>query len=312
MSRNHSNPETFKLEARKVAMLISEVDLAVDANAVIGESPLWCKEQGTLYWIDVKAPALYRTELASLETTPWPLPSDIGGFALKSDAAGAIVALRNGMFGLDFASGKLAKLFDAPFDLRTHRFNEADCDSNGRLWIGTMFDPNSDARSAPTKGNLYSFTANGGLLQQDDRSLLHNGFAWTPDGKEFFLAHSRQGRIYTFAFDVERGRLGRKRVFAEIPQALGIPDGGAFDEHGCYWCAIHRGGRLHRYAPDGRLDAVVELPVQNPTMMAFCGPDLRDLYVTSATHGMPGKPHEGGIFHLRTDVPGLARRPYVC
>lgn len=290
----------------------SKIELAIDAKAVIGESPLWCKDQGALYWIDVKAPALYRTEIATLETMSWPLPTDIGGFALKSDAAGAFVALRNGIFDLDFAGGKLAKLFDAPFDSRTHRFNEADCDSSGRLWIGTMFDPNPHARSAPTKGNLYSFTTNGGLLKQDDRSLLHNGFAWTPDGKELFLAHSREGRIYSFAFDVERGALGRKRIFAEIPNALGIPDGGAFDEHGCYWSAIHRGGRLHRYAPDGRLDAVVELPVQNPTMMAFCGPDLRDLYVTSATHGKPGKPHEGGIFHLRTDVPGLVRRPYAC
>ncbi len=81
----------------------SEIELAVDTKAVIGESPLWCKDQGALYWIDVKAPALYRTEIATLETTSWPLPSDIGGFALKSDAAGAIVALRSGLFGLDFA-----------------------------------------------------------------------------------------------------------------------------------------------------------------------------------------------------------------
>ena len=291
-------------------MPISEIELVVDAKAVIGESPLWCKDQGALYWIDVKAPALYRTKIATLDTTSWPLPSEIGGFALKSQA-GAVVALRTGLFDLDFASGKLAKLFDAPFNSRTHRFNEADCDASGRLWIGTMFDPNPNARCAPTKGNLYTFTASGGLIEQNDRSLLHNGFAWTPDGKQLFLAHSREGRIYAFAFDTESGRLGHKRVFTEIPNELGIPDGGAFDEHGCYWSAIHRGGRLHRYALDGRLDAVIELPIQNPTMIAFCGADLRDLFVTSATHGKPGKPYEGGIFHLRTDVPGLARRPYV-
>ncbi|MGC1354308.1 MAG: SMP-30/gluconolactonase/LRE family protein [Xanthobacteraceae bacterium] len=245
-----------------------------------------------------------------LDTTSWPLSSEIGGFALKSQA-GAVVALRTGLFDLDFASGKLAKLFDAPFNSRTHRFNEADCDASGRLWIGTMFDPNPNARCAPTKANLYTFTASGGLIEQNDRSLLHNGFAWTPDGKQLFLAHSREGRIYAFAFDTESGRLGHKRVFTEIPNELGIPDGGAFDEHGCYWSAIHRGGRLHRYALDGRLDAVIELPIQNPTMIAFCGADLLDLFVTSATHGKPGKPYEGGIFHLRTDVPGLARRPYV-
>jgi sugar lactone lactonase YvrE len=293
-------------------MSIPEIELVVDAKAVIGESPLWCKDQGALYWIDVKEPALYRTGIATRETTRWRLSCEIGGYALKSDGTSAILALRNGISALDFATGELSRLFDAPFDPRTQRFNEADCDSSGRLWLGTMFDPNPHARSAPIKGHLYCFTTDGGLVQQGDRSLLHNGFAWTPDGSEFFFAHSREGRIYACAFDVERGELGRKRIFAEIPHELGIPDGGAFDEEGCYWSAIHHGGRLHRYAPDGKLDRVVELPVQNPTMMAFCGPDLRDLYITSATHGKPGKPHEGGIFHLRTDVPGLARRAYVC
>lgn len=162
------------------------------------------QRSGALYWIDVKAPALYRTEIVTFETTSWPLPCDIGGFALKSDAAGAVVALRNGLFGLDFAGGKLAKLLDAPFDSRTHRFNEADCNSSGRLWLGTMFDPNPHAGSAPIKGHLYCFTTGGGLVQQGDRSLLHNGFAWSPDGSEFFLAHSREGRIYACTFDVER------------------------------------------------------------------------------------------------------------
>ena len=292
---------------RLINMPISEVELVVDARAVIGESPLWCGDQGALYWIDVKAPALYRTTIAAPETTSWQLPSDIGGYALKTDAAGAFLGLRTGIFALDFATGELLKLCDAPFDPLTHRFNEGNCDPSGRLWLGTMFDPQPQVHSAPIKGGLYSYTTGAGLVAHDNPSLLHNGFAWNRNGSEFLLAHSREGRIYACEFNVERGELGRKRIFAEIPKDLGVPDGGAFDEQGFYWSAIHRGGCLHRYAPNGRLDRVVELPVHNPTMMAFCGPDLRDLYVTSATHGKPGKPHEGGIFRMRVDVPGLAR-----
>ena len=71
---------------------------------------------------------------------------------------------------------------------------------------------------------------------------------------------------------------------------------------------MHGGGCLYRYAPDGRLDRIVTLPVQNPTMMAFCGPDLCDLYVTSATHGKPSKPHEGGIFRMHV---GRSRSPHL-
>lgn len=292
-------------------MAIPGFELFLDAKAVIGESPLWCEAQAALYWVDIKAPALYRTALAAAQTTSWPLPSDIGGYALKADLTGAYVALRTGVFTLDFASGAVAKLCDAPYDTRLTRFNEGDCDPSGRLWLGTMFDPDPPAKATPVKAELYCFTPDGGLLAQQNPSELHNGFAWSADGSEFFLAHSREGRIYACAFDAERGVIAGKRVFAEVPKALGIPDGGAFDEAGCYWSAIHRGGRLHRYAPDGRLDRVVEMPIDNPTMMAFCGADRRDLYVTSASHGKPGKPHEGGIFRMRVDVAGLPRRACV-
>ena len=97
-------------------MPISEVELVADARAVIGESPLWCGDQRALYWIDVKAPALYRTTIAALETTSWQLPSDIGGYALKTDTTGALLGLRTGIFALDFATGELVKLCEAPFD----------------------------------------------------------------------------------------------------------------------------------------------------------------------------------------------------
>jgi sugar lactone lactonase YvrE len=303
----HLTAQGPKAHLRLTNMIIPEIELVVDAKALIGESPLWCGDQGVLYWIDVKAPALYRTDIATLVTTSWQLPSDIGGYALKSDAAGAFLGLRTGIFALDFTTGELLKVCDAPFDPLLHRFNEGDCDPSGRLWLGTMFDPKPQAHCAPIKGNLFSFTTGSGLVAHDNLSLLHNGFAWNRKGSQFLLAHSREGRIYSCEFDIERGELGRNRVFAEVSKDLGVPDGGAFDEQGFYWSAIHRGGRLHRYAPGGQLDRAIELPVQNPTMMAFCGPELRDLYFTSATHGKPSGPYEGGIFRVRLDVAGLGR-----
>jgi sugar lactone lactonase YvrE len=107
-------------------------------------------------------------------------------------------------------------------------------------------------------------------VRHDDIGTLYNGFAWRADGSEFFVAHSREGTIYACEFDLVQGRIGRRRIFATVPGELGIPDGGAFDEEGSYWSAIHRGGRLHRHAPDGRLDRVVALTVDNPTMS--CSP----------------------------------------
>ena len=284
-----------------------EIELLVDAKAEIGESPLWVAEQNALYWIDVKAPALHRTEMTTRLTETWTLPSEIGGYALRPDGQGAVVAMRSGVFVLRFADGELEKLCDPPFDPLTPRFNEGDCDPRGRLWLGTMFDPMAGIEAVPSADSLYCFTLSGGWTRHDHRSLLHNGFAWGRNGDEFYIARSKEGRIDTYEFDVHRGALGRARALTTVPKDTGLPDGGALDEHGFYWSAIHGGGQLHRYARDGSLDRIVELPIMNPTMMAFCGNDLSLLCVTSATHGKSGKPFEGGILILRPGVSGLPR-----
>lgn len=297
-------------EAGRPQMSNVEIELFVDAKAMIGESPIWVAERNAIYWIDVKFPTLFRTDFLSRDTLSWSLPSEIGGYALNRDGSGAIVALRTGIFALSFEGASLRKLCDPPFDSRLRRFNEGDCDATGRFWIGTMFDPINGLAADPSQGYLYSYTLNGALEAHDDPSLLHNGFAWSPAG-EFFLAHSREGQIYAHEFCARSGKLGKKRIVTEIARNIGVPDGGAFDEEGYYWSAIHGGGCLHRYSTDGKLDRTVHLPIRNPTMIAFCGPELRDLCVTSATHGKSGNPLEGGIFLLKPGVAGLRREHYI-
>jgi sugar lactone lactonase YvrE len=287
------------------------IELILDAKAIIGEAPLWCADLDALYWIDVKAPALYRTAIMSGVTQSWRLPSEVGGYALASDGSGAILGLRTGLYSLEFESASLTQIHESPFDSCLQRFNEGDCDGSGRLWLGTMFDPEADNSSAPIAGELYSFTRVGGLVAHDHNAYLHNGFAWNAENTEFYIAHSRERRIYAYEFDLADGSLGARRVLAEVPQHVGVPDGGAVDAEGFYWSAIHGGGCLHRYAPDGRLDKIIDLPIRNPTMVAFCGRDLRELVITSASHGQRGALHEGGLFKLRPGVVGLPRRAYV-
>lgn len=283
------------------------IDLFVDARAVVGECPVWDGQTNSLYWIDVKAPALYRTDAMTAATVRWPLPSDVGGFALTAEGGSAIVALRSGLFSLDLISSALSKLADPPFDPRTHRFNEVDCDPAGRLWLGVMFEPEPGVHALPQPGAIHSYTFAGGLVAHCEYALTPNGFAWSLNGRTLYLARSKERRIESVDFDPQVGTLGRKRAFVTIPASIGVPDGGAVDAEGFYWSAIHGGSCLHRYAPDGQLDRAVHLPVKNPTMMAFGGNDLRELYVTSARHKGAPTAREGGIFRLRSPVQGRLR-----
>jgi sugar lactone lactonase YvrE len=252
------------------------VETVLDAKAAIGESPLWSPLDQALYWIDVKKPALHRFDPRSGTQRSWLLTSDVGGFGLLHGPPGALVALRQGLHRLDFASGELTLLAPPPFDPALFRFNEGACDPHGRFWIGVMFDP-LQPHETRLKSALHSFTLSGGLRVERDQSDLHNGMAWSADGRLFYLAHSYAQTIYVHHFDPETGGLSEETRLALVPKALGIPDGAAVDVDGGYWSACHGGGRLRRYHPDGSVDRDIILPVSQPTMCAFGGETLDEL-----------------------------------
>ena len=288
------------------------VEVVLNAHAAIGESPTWCAAQSCLYWIDVKEPVLHRFDPASGATRRWLLASDVGAFALDEDFGGAAVAMRTGLFHLDFASGAQTLLAPPPFDPALHRFNEGACDPGGRLWLGVMFDPLTPGVCAPVAGSMQSYTPMSGLRAEPDAAELHNGMAWSADGRWFFVSHSQAGIVWCFAF-ADNGRISDRRMFAAIPGADGIPDGAACDTDGGYWCALHGGGRLRRYTRDGAVDCDIALPVSQPTMCAFAGDDLDVMYVTSAAHGLSAEqrrrePLAGALLRLRPNRRGVARR----
>ena len=229
------------------------------------------------------------------------------------DGANALIALRTGIFRLEFATGVATQVSPPPFDPNLFRFNEGICDSRGRFWVGVMFDPLPAYRSQPSaRGALHRFTLAEGLVTGSDESELHNGFAWDGQNRFMFVAHSKSQTVHRIAYDLATGIMGRSEPFVDLRGGPGVPDGAAVDEQGCYWCAVHGAAALHRYDAAGTLMAQIALPVSQPTMCAFVGPDLDEMVVTSARENLTPEqlvrePHAGGIFRLRPGVRGLPR-----
>ena len=292
---------------------IMHVEVVLDAAARIGESPVWVAEERVIFWIDVKAPALYRLDPVSKAQRHWQLPGDIGAYSLTTDPDLVIVALRDGLYRLTLSNGAVTLLARAPFDPVRHRFNEGATDSRGRFWVGTMFDPPEGADATPQPAGLFRYSTEGGLQAAGNGAELHNGMAWNLDETLFYLAHSYAGVVHAYPFDAASGSLGRRQVFAAIEKQSGIPDGAAVDCEGGYWCALHGGGALRRFRADGVLECQVRLPVSQPTMCAFGGEALDILYITSAAQGLDAsqrkrEPHAGAILAIRPGVTGLARQ----
>ena len=300
------------------AAVIERPDYGVvmDGGATIGECPIWVAEEGALYWVDIKAPALYRYDGAAGRQQAWSLPSHIGAFALLQGAPAAIVALRNGLFRLDLVSGDVDRLMALPFDPALFRCNEGIVDATGRFWFGLMFDPIVAGDPPKQKGWLNSFSRAEGLRQHREIAEIHNGMAFSRDGRDLFISHSEDGSIRRHRFDPGNGRVGMYEIFATIPQDVGVPDGAAMDAEGCYWAAVYGGGRLRRFTPHGDVDRDILLPVSQPTMCCFAGPDLDMLYVTSASEGLSAaqraaEPLAGALLRLDPGVKGHPK-PVYC
>jgi len=141
---------------------------------------------------------------------------------------------------------------------------------------------------------------------------ISNGLAWSPDGSIAYYVDTLTQRIDAFDYDAVTGLRGRRPV-ASVDEVNGSPDGLTVDVEGYIWVALWGGSAVRRYAPDGRLDGVVELPVSQVTAATFGGPDLSTLYVTTSRLGVDptAQPEAGAVFAAHVGVGGTPVLAYA-
>jgi len=295
-------------------MSTSKIQVLFDTPMLLGECPLWHPDEQALYWIDIAGRAVHRLHPKSNEHVTWSLPSEPGCIARCADG-GLVVAMRSGVEILDTISGKLSPLLDAPFDQSRVRFNDGRCDAQGRLWVGTLYEP----RDRP--GATLYCVDRGVIRDVGNPVTVSNGVAFSVDNSILYHADTTAHCIRTYDFDVGTGRLGKSRIFKQFSTDKtkdygGRPDGAVVDSENAYWCAMYEGGRLLRLAANGDVLDEIHLPVRCPTMMAFGGEDLRTLFVTTARHNRSDEelkmyPLSGCVLSLHVDVPGRIEPAYL-
>jgi sugar lactone lactonase YvrE len=288
-----------------------EMDALPVAPSLLGESPLWHPLEGALYWCDIAGQRLNRWSGADGHDA-WQFDTDLACCAPLLDG-GLLLAMRDGLWRFDAASGRRTPVADAPYDPKIQRFNDGKVDPQGRFWVGTIHEP----RDRPA-AQLYRF-AGGQLKALAGDVTTSNGLAWSPDGATLYWADTKAHTVYALDFDAAEGSLARRRVFASFPvkqpgQDLatygGRPDGAAVDSEGCYWVAMFEGARVLRLSPAGEPLQEIALPVRCPTMPCFGGADLRTLYITTSRENRPAaelarEPLAGRVLVTHVDVPGL-------
>jgi sugar lactone lactonase YvrE len=286
-----------------------DVDVIANDRNQTGESPVWSVREGAIYWLDTRAPAIYRVHLASGKRDEWSCPSKVNAIGLMR--GGLVCSSKEGIFYFNAATGAYEKGVDPEADDPHSRANDGKVDRAGRFWFSTM----EDDGKTPT-GNLYRLDADRTVTKLDGGYVIPNGVGWSPDDRLMYLGDTRQATIYVFDFDPAAGTVRNKRPFVQRPESEGHPDGLCVDSKGFVWSARVGAGMVARFAPDGSLDRTIPLPVRRPTSVMLGGDDLRTLFITTSCRTLnedelKAQPLAGALLAVRVDVPGLPETDYA-
>ncbi|GFM88320.1 gluconolactonase [Pseudomonas cichorii] len=286
-----------------------DAELIFDARNATGESPVWSVREQALYWVDIPAGRLYRWNAADNLTQSWKAPQMLACIAAHSKG-GWIAGMESGLFHLQPGEGEnltSTLLAGVEHGQPGMRFNDGRCDRQGRFWAGTML---LDMAAGVSAGALYRYSAGQQQLNSQLQGyIVPNGLGFSPDGKTMYLSdsHPNVQKIWTFDYDTDSGTPYDRRLFVDMNDYPGRPDGAAVDSDGCYWICANDAGLIHRFTPQGKLDRSVTVPVKKPTMCAFGGSGLDTLFITSIRPGgdLSDQPLAGGVFAFRPGVTGL-------
>jgi sugar lactone lactonase YvrE len=270
------------------------VRVALDSRDELGEGPFWDELRGELLRVDIVCGLIHGWRPSDGASWRRQVEGEVSAAIPRTVGDGVVLAVDR-RIALD--DGQV--LAEVEPDRTTNRFNDCKCDPQGRLWAGTMSKERSPGAAA-----LYRFTPGDEIEQAVPGTTISNGLGWSPQADRMYFVDSPTQRIDVFDFDGATGAITGRRTFASIDPADGLPDGIAVDAEGGVWVCLFGGGTVRRYDENGGVDAVIQLPVTNPTSPVFGGPGLRTMYITSAQ--LAAEPPAGAVLAVEPGVPGLA------
>lgn len=254
-----------------------------------GENPMWDPATQELHYIDNTGRKVHTLETVSGATRTLEMPDVITTLVLR-ESGGAVVTLRSGIHFLDLGTGALEVVHPLG-DTPTHVFNDGKVDARGRFMIGGC---TATAANPTPDGGLFRLDPDRTLTKLDSDVTFSNSPCWSPDSKTFYFSDSWVQKTYAYDYNIETGAVSNKRVFLDTAELGATPDGATVDTDGLLWIALYKLGKIAAYRPDGKLVRMIDMPVKLVSSVAFGGPGLDRLFVTTIAHGIGGEPVEPG------------------
>lgn len=287
-------------------------ELAHQCENELGEGIIWSSAENAILWTDILGKKFWRFDPKTQSADSQALAERLCNFASLGNGR-LLAGFASGLAQYDLNSGHRELITEIESDQPTTRLNDAKLDRQGRLIFGTM---DEGADGPKSLGHVWSYDGHTPPRILFGDVKISNSICFSPDGRLMYFADTPARRIDVFDYDIETGTPSNRRIFIELKNDAGYPDGSTIDADGCLWNAEWDGGRVVRYDPKGRIDRVISLPMPNVTCCAFGGPTLSDLYITTARVGLSADalaaaPLSGSLFVLPNAAQGLADTPFA-
>lgn len=283
-----------------------DVEVFDERRCTLGEGPTSSGlSNNHIMWVDILGKKLYAKNAATGETTV-KLTSEEIGFALPGDDGGVVLGYASGAKfaasdGREFALPDWQTIWPAN-PANPVRWNDAKVSPHRQLYAGTMaFD------ATPGAGGLYRISSDGKEIRGIIPNVsISNGLDWSPDQSLFYYIDTLTYELAVY--DYEEEGISNRRTLISFDRGDVLPDGMCVDSDGGLWVAFWNGQCVRRYEPEGNVSQTIDLPVRNVTSCAFGGPNLKQLFVTTAAVGDEDNELSGMTFVVE---PGVSGKPFT-
>ncbi len=287
-----------------------QAELVLDCKNKHGEGVFWDARTSALWWTDIHGRKLWHYDPDTGASGNLDMPHRVACFAPRA-TGGYIVAFDQMIALFDPAAGVVETIHEFEPGNPNTRLNDGRTDRQGRLVVGGM-----NEGTGASDSTVLRVDRDLSITRLFDGVACANSTCFNPEGDTMYFTDTPEKTIRAYPYDAETGQIGEPKIFCDMRDEPGLPDGSCVDAEGGVWNAEWEGRRVVRVAPGGIIDRVIDVPVWKPTCCTFGGTDLDTLFITtsrlaSSREVLDAEPASGGLFAVKPGVRGVEDVPFA-